>query len=121
NAHELAHQWFGDLVTEKSSKSHWLQEGFATYYALLAEKEIFGEEDYYFKLYKSAEQLKAQSDKGQGRALTDPEAGSLTFYQKGAWALHILREKIGDKAFRTGVQNYLETYKFKNADTNDFI
>ena len=44
NAHELAHQWFGDLITAQSSKHHWLQEGFATYYALLAEKEIFGDD-----------------------------------------------------------------------------
>ena len=42
NAHELAHQWFGDLVTETSGIHHWLQEGFATYYALLAERDIFG-------------------------------------------------------------------------------
>jgi aminopeptidase N len=41
NAHELAHQWFGDLVTAQSGKHHWLQEGFATYYAALAEREIW--------------------------------------------------------------------------------
>ena len=43
NAHELAHQWFGDLVTETEGTHHWLQEGFATYYAQLAEKEVFGD------------------------------------------------------------------------------
>ena len=46
NAHELAHQWFGDLITALSGKHHWLQEGFSTYYALLAEKEVFGD-DYF--------------------------------------------------------------------------
>ena len=121
NAHELAHQWFGDYVTETSGTHHWLQEGFATYYALLAERKVFGEDYYYWKLYESAEELKALSDKGKGERLLDPKASSLTFYQKGAWALHILREKIGDEAFRTAVKNYLEKHKFQNVDTEDFL
>lgn len=121
NAHELAHQWFGDLVTEHSSKSHWLQEGFATYYALLAERQIFGDDYFYYKLYENAEKLKDQSDKGKGETLNDPKASSLTFYQKGAWALHILREKIGDKAFREGIKSYLHDYKFQNVTNADFI
>lgn len=121
NAHELAHQWFGNLVTEINGEHHWLQEGFATYYALLAEKEIFGEDYYYWKLYETAENLKKLSDSGKGRALIDPKAGSLTFYQKGAWALHILREKVGDEAFREGVKNYLNLYAYKNVETDNFL
>lgn len=121
NAHELAHQWFGDMVTEKASEDHWLQEGFATYYALLAEREVFGDEYYYWQLYQNAEQLKAASDEGKGESLLNPKASSLTFYQKGAWALHILREKIGDDAFKSAVKNYLEKYKFKNVSTEDFL
>ena len=121
NAHELAHQWFGDMVTEKASEDHWLQEGFATYYALLAEKEIFGDDYYYWQLYQNAEQLKAASDEGKGESLLNPKASSLTFYQKGAWALHILRERIGDEAFKTAIKNYLEKYKFKNVSTEDFL
>lgn len=121
NAHELAHQWFGDLVTEKSGTHHWLQEGFATYYALLAEREIFGDDYFYFKLYQNAEKLKELSDTGKGEALKNAKASSLTFYQKGAWALHILREKVGDEAFKSGVKNYLNTYAFQNVETEDFI
>ena len=121
NAHELAHQWFGNLVTESSGDHHWLHEGFATYYALLVEKEIFGEDYYYWKLYESAEQLKEKSDSGKGESLLYPKASSLTFYQKGAWALHILREQIGDEAFRTGIKNYLELYSFKNVTTDNFL
>ncbi|HPE83440.1 MAG TPA: M1 family aminopeptidase, partial [Aequorivita sp.] len=121
NAHELAHQWFGDMVTEKAGEDHWLQEGFATYYALLAERDIFGEDYYYWQLYQTAEQLKAMSDEGKGESLLNPKASSLTFYQKGAWALHILRERIGDEAFKTAIKNYLEKYKFKNVATEDFL
>ena len=120
NAHELAHQWFGDLVTAKSGKHHWLQEGFATYYALLAEKEIFGDDYFYWKLFKSAMDLRVLNE-GKGEAVLNPKASSLTFYQKGAWVLHVLRSKVGDKPFKAAVKRYLNTYQFSSAETNDFI
>ncbi|GAB2771715.1 M1 family metallopeptidase [Actinomadura fibrosa] len=121
NAHELAHQWFGDLVTAESGDHHWLQEGFATYYALLAEKVIFGDDYYYWKLFRSAEELKELSDSGKGESLLDPNASSLTFYQKGAWALHILKELVGKGTFDEAVKNYLEKNKFGNVTTADFL
>lgn len=121
NAHELAHQWFGNLVTAKSDEDHWLQEGFATYYALLAEREIFGDEYFYWQLYQTAEQLKASSDEGKGESLLNPKASSLTFYQKGAWSLHILKEYIGEENFKTAVQNYLQKYKYQNVTTENFL
>jgi len=121
NAHELAHQWFGDLVTETSGTHHWLQEGFATYYALLAERNIFGEDHYYWKLYESAQQLLEQDKSGQGTSLLNPKSSSLTFYQRGAWVLHALRKKVGEKAFKEAVKNYLKKHQFKNVETNDFI
>lgn len=121
NAHELAHQWFGDLVTAKNGTHHWLQEGFATYYALLAEKEIFGDDYYYLKLFESSSQLITLSEDGKGEVLTDPKASSLTFYEKGAWALVILRELVGDWVFERSVKEYLKAYQYKNVTTNDFI
>ncbi|MCW5519581.1 M1 family metallopeptidase [Aureitalea sp. L0-47] len=121
NAHELAHHWFGNLVTETSGTHHWLQEGFATYYAHLAEKEIFGDDYFYWVMYQSAEQLKELSDQGKGESLLNPKASSLTFYEKGAWALHILREKIGDEAFKSAIRSYLQKHKFKNVNTEDFL
>ena len=121
NAHELAHQWFGDMVTATSGTHHWLQEGFATYYALLAEKAIFGADYYYKQLYIYAEELKAQEQSGQGSKLLDPKASSTTFYKKGAWALHVLRNLVGDKAFKNAVRDYLTVNAFKNANTNAFL
>lgn len=121
NAHELAHQWFGNLITETSGTHHWLHEGFATYYALLAEKDIFGDDYFYWKLFQSAEQLKALSDEGKGEILLDPKASSLTYYEKGAWALHILKEKVGATNFNKAIINYLNKYQFKNVSTDDFL
>ena len=121
NAHELAHQWFGDLVTATRSKHHWLQEGFATYYALLAEREIFGDDYFYYKLYETAEQLRELSDQGKGQKLVAAGGSSLTYYQKGAWALHILKETVGASAFAKAVKNYLTKYQFKNVTTDDFM
>ena len=121
NAHELAHQWFGDLVTETSGTHHWLQEGFATYYALLAEREVFGDDYYYWRLYEYAQELLDQDNVGNGTALLDPKSSSVTFYKKGAWLLHMLREKIGDIAFKQAVKKYLYNHQFQNVESNDFI
>ncbi|WP_100615284.1 M1 family metallopeptidase [Confluentibacter citreus] len=121
NAHELAHQWFGNLVTEMSGTHHWLQEGFATYYALLAEKDIFGDDHYYWQLYQYVQELLEQDKVGGGTSLLDPKSSSTTFYKKGAWVLHMLRAQVGDKAFKLAVKNYLEKHQFKNVETNDFI
>lgn len=121
NAHELAHQWFGDLVTATEGKHHWLQEGFATYYALLAERDIFGEDYYYNTLYNYAKELITQEVAGDATALLDPKASSVTFYKKGAWALHALKEKVGEQAFKIAVTNYLNKHAFKNVETEHFI
>lgn len=120
NAHELAHQWFGDLVTAESGKHHWLQEGFATYFALLAEKEVFGADYFYYKLYSISQQLKSVS-KTDTIPILNEKASSLSFYQKGALALHVLREGVGAKVFQKAVQNYLKKYSFKNVTTGDFL
>lgn len=120
NAHELAHQWFGDLVTAKSGKHHWLQEGFATYYALLAERQIFGDDYFYHQLYRSSLQLR-NAAKNDTIPVMNEKASSLSFYQKGAWALHTIREAIGSKAFQKAVKRYLNKYQFQNVETDDFL
>lgn len=120
NAHELAHQWFGDLVTAKSGKHHWLQEGFATYYALLAERKVFGDDYFYNQLYSYANRLKVAA-KTDSIPVMNEKASSLSFYQKGAWALHYVKESIGEKKFKKAVKNYLKKYQYKNAETDDFL
>ena len=120
NAHELAHQWFGNLVTAQSGKDHWLQEGFATYYALLAEKEIFGEDYFNFELLNMANEL-VEASQTDVIPILNQKASSLTFYKKGAWALHVLSENMGHENFKKAVKNYLKKYQFKNVTTADFL
>jgi aminopeptidase N len=120
NAHELAHQWFGNLITAESGKHHWLQEGFATYYALSAEREIYGDDYFYSKLYESAQQINYASKTDTIPVLSE-KASSLSFYQKGAWALFALHEAIGDLVFKKVVRSYLEKYAFQTVTTQDFF
>lgn len=120
NAHELAHQWFGDLVTAESGQHHWLQEGFATYYALLSEKAVFGADYFHWKLYEAAENL-LRASKTDTIPILNKKASSLSFYQKGAWALHVLKDGVGEEQFRKAVKNYLEKHQFKNVVTDDFL
>ena len=120
NAHELAHQWFGDLITAQSGKHHWLQEGFATYYALLAERHLFGDDYFYEELNDYAEQLKRAS-KTDTIPVMNEKASSLSFYKKGAWALHVMREDIGAKNFQKAVKEYLKKHQYKNVNTDDFL
>ncbi|KQO21141.1 aminopeptidase [Flavobacterium sp. Leaf82] len=120
DAHELAHHWFGDLITAESSTHHWLQEGFATYYAALAEREIYGDDFFYSKLYETAQQIKFAS-RTDTIPVLNAKASSLTFYEKGAWALFVLHESIGDKAFKKAIKSYLKKYAYQTVNTQNFF
>ena len=121
NAHELAHQWFGNMVTETRASEHWLHEGFATFYAYRAESHLLGPDLIYWRLYDTAISLEELDSEGMGESLLDPGASSLTFYEKGAWALYLLREEVGELAFKKGVRNFLLEHSYANATVDDFL
>lgn len=121
-AHELAHQWFGNYVTCRSWQDTWLNEGFATYMAALAEKR-FGVSN--FHSWLGTTQISVRSV-GSGSVLVSDTNNinrifdSRLTYKKGALLLHMLRWQIGDNAFWTGIRNYLNdnqlAYGFSKTD-----
>lgn len=114
--HELAHQWWGNAVGLKSWKDIWLNEGFATYCEALYAEKLNGYDKY-------LEVLHSKIGDFEDNTLYAPQNNmfSSTIYNKGAWVLHMLRNKIGDEKFFNGLKAYFNEYKYKNASTNDFI
>ena len=124
-AHEIAHQWFGDSVTESDWHHLWLSEGFATYFGHLFFERADGRERFIrMMLEDKATYLQAYG--GGPRPIYDPAITDLfallnaNNYQKGGWLLHMLRHVMGDEKFFAGIRDYYRTYKDRNALTADF-
>jgi aminopeptidase N len=124
-AHELAHQWFGDLVTCKDWSHVWLNEGFATYYALLYEEHHRGHDDFLYGLWQNASGIvnKSASEDAHPIVYRTYEEPSELFgylaYPKGGWVLHMLRSQLGPDLYRTCIKTYLERHKFGTVVTSD--
>jgi aminopeptidase N len=122
DAHETAHQWFGDLVTCRDWSHLWLNEGFASYYTVLYEGEKSGEEAMKFALWREAEEVFRAKDSRPTvwRDYGDPmQQFDTRVYPKGAWILHMLRSQLGPELFRKGIRLYLERHRNGIVGTDD--
>ncbi|MGB0175792.1 MAG: M1 family aminopeptidase [Owenweeksia sp.] len=117
NAHELAHQWFGNLITATGSDHHWLHEGFATYYQWLSEENIYGKDHFDWLRWEEA-QLVFEASRNDSIPLGNGKAGSHRFYQKGAWVLYMLKEKLGKEKYDRAIQHYLRKNAFGVVNTD---
>ena len=123
-SHEIAHQWFGDSVTEKEWHHLWLSEGFATYFGALFFEQSDGNESFQKRMEKNKNRI-IQS-KATDRPIVDYEVRDLfkllnsNNYPKGAWILHMLRGVVGDELFFKGISKYYSKYKDKTVLTDDF-
>jgi len=121
-AHELAHQWFGDLVTLASWQDVWLNEGFATFYEAVWQGAFYGP-GYFDDRMQNAEDIVFNIEDGGGdvRILDPPvdELFSSIVYYKGAWVLRMLRDLVGKSTFDAAIRDYLNAHAFGNATTAD--
>jgi aminopeptidase N len=121
--HELAHQWFGDLVTCKDWSHFWLNEGFAVYYQCLHYGDKCGRDAMLDALYGNRRTILSLDRNGKpivDRSYATPdELMGYRAYIKGAWVLHMLRTQLGEELFRQCVKTYLQRHAFGSVVTED--
>ncbi len=123
--HEIAHQWFGDSVTEDDWDHLWLSEGFATYLDALFYEQADGHEAF-LRIMRRAAETAIKYMRAHPEPVIDPGMKDISKklnplnYEKGAWILHMLRRKVGNEHFFAGLRRYYLTYAGKNALTTDF-
>jgi len=122
-AHELAHQWFGDLVTCRDWAHLWLNEGFASYYDLLYDRHKRGRDSFLYGLYTSAKGIIGQPDQTNAVVRRDFDEPDQQFgyqvYPKGAWVLHMLRSQLGEDLYRKCIKTYVERHQYGTTVTED--
>jgi aminopeptidase N len=121
--HEIAHQWWGNAVTERDWDDVWLSEGFATYFTLLFAEHDEGHDAFAEGLRRSRNTVLQFEQKLPDtpvihRNLDDMRRVLNPFvYEKGGWVLHMLRKRIGTDAFWRGIRTYYRRYRDRNAST----
>ena len=124
--HEIAHQWFGDAVTESDWNEVWLSEGFATYFTLLFIEHAYGRDEFVAGLRASRKAVldfdtKTPDYRVIHANLTDmAQVTTRMIYEKGAWTLHMLRQEMGDERFWAGIRDYYARHRDGNVTTTDF-
>ena len=124
-AHETAHQWFGDAVTERDWPHLWLSEGFADYFSALWTQHAHGDSAFHAQMARMREDILTDTAAVTHRPVIDTVETQLlallntNSYQKGAWVLHMLRGQLGDSAFFRGVRDYYLSHKHGNALSDD--
>jgi aminopeptidase N len=125
-AHETAHQWFGDAVTEREWGHLWLSEGFATYFEELWTGHAFGDTAFRREMRETRTQI-VRAPEVASRPVIDTAQTDLmqllntNSYQKGGWTLHMLRTLVGDSAFFRGIRDYYAAHVDDNAVTDDLM
>jgi aminopeptidase N len=123
-AHEIAHQWFGDAVTEREWAHLWLSEGVATYFAELWEREARGEAGYRAALAELRAKVLADTDVAKRPVIDTSQTDFMALlnansYDKGAFVLAMLHQELGDSAFFGGMRAYYLAHRHGTALSDD--
>ena len=129
HSHELAHQWFGNLVTPLWWNDLWLNEAFATWIGHVALDRHFPEGQWRRNLISGAQSAMAADSLPSARKIRNPiqnnvdinDAFDFITYEKGGGVLSMIELAVGPEKFREGVNRYLNKYRWSNADAFDFI
>jgi len=125
-AHELAHQWFGDLITCKTWEHSWLNEGFATTLPVFLNRDWHGQDYFELDRYKNFEGA-VDTIGSRGRKAVSGDVGSVptvtmgSVYDGGCSRILMLYHMMGEETFWKAIKQFLTTYAFKNATTDDFF
>ena len=124
-AHEIAHQWFGDSVTEADWPHIWLSEGFATYFTQLYMEGTYGRDRLVAGMLRNRNRVIEYFNE-KPAPIVDTTITNLmgllnaNSYEKGGWVLHMLRYVVGNEIFWGGIRAYYRQYRDGNAWTEDF-
>lgn len=126
-SHELAHQWFGDLLTCRDWSHAWLNEGFATYFETVWHEANLGYDEYLFDVFLCVAHYVEEDAHRYRRPIVcnrfrDPiELFDRHLYQKGGAVLHMLRAELGDARFWRSIRHYVRENAQRNVETIDLI
>ncbi len=126
DAHEFAHQWFGDYVTCEDWSHLWLNEGFATFYTHLYNGHKLGRDEMLYGLYTDAV-TRVLTEAKDTRPIVyrgykeSWEQFDYRAYPKGSWVLHMLRSKLGEETYRKAIKTYLEKHALSSVVTDELL
>ena len=119
-AHELSHQWWGDLLTCKDWRHLWLNESFASYFDPLYHEELLGRNHFDYTMYE-AQRAGINSDRTMGRKpIVSVGSYGANVYPRGASILHMLRFLLGEDLFWRAIRRYIAKYQYATVETRDF-
>jgi aminopeptidase N len=119
-AHELSHQWWGDLLTCKDWRHLWLNESFASYFDPLYHEHLLGRDHFDYTMYE-AQKAGINSDRTMGRKpIVSTGSFGANVYPRGASVLHMLRFQLGEDLFWRAIRHYITKFQYATVETRDF-